>query len=65
MGPTRLCPEGVPVYNFAFDVTPAAFITGIITEKGVLRPPYGLSIWAACNDADAGRACDAAPATDH
>ena len=26
------------VYNPAFDVTPAAFITGIITEKGVIQP---------------------------
>jgi methylthioribose-1-phosphate isomerase len=60
MGARRLCPEGVPVYNFAFDVTPAACITGIITEQGVLRPPYGLSIWAACNDTRTNRACDAA-----
>lgn len=39
VGPTRLCPEGVPVYNFAFDVTPAAFITGIITEKACCARP--------------------------
>lgn len=44
VGATRITPEGVPVYNFAFDVTPAALIHGIITEKGVLRPPYGASI---------------------
>jgi methylthioribose-1-phosphate isomerase len=31
-------PEGVKVYNPAFDVTPAALITGIITEKGVIQP---------------------------
>ncbi len=31
---------GVAVRNPAFDVTPAKFITGIITEKGVFRPPY-------------------------
>jgi methylthioribose-1-phosphate isomerase len=31
-------PEGVAVYNPAFDVTPARLITGIITEKGVIRP---------------------------
>lgn len=36
----RICPEGIPVYNFAFDVTPAHLITGIITEKGLLEPPY-------------------------
>jgi methylthioribose-1-phosphate isomerase len=31
-------PEGVHVYNPAFDVTPAALIAGIITERGVIRP---------------------------
>jgi methylthioribose-1-phosphate isomerase len=31
-------PEGVEVYNPAFDVTPAALIAGIITERGVIRP---------------------------
>ncbi len=34
----RVCPEGVPVYNFAFDVTPARLIRAIITEKGLFRP---------------------------
>ena len=33
-------PEGVPVWNPAFDVTPASLIHGIVTEKGVWRPPY-------------------------
>lgn len=31
-------PEGVDVYNPAFDVTPAKLITGIITERGVIQP---------------------------
>jgi methylthioribose-1-phosphate isomerase len=31
-------PEGVKVYNPAFDVTPAALIAGIVTEKGLIRP---------------------------
>ncbi len=31
-------PEGIGVYNPAFDVTPAALIAGIITERGVIRP---------------------------
>lgn len=44
MGARRVSPEGVPVYNFAFDVTPAALIAGIITERGVLRPPFGPAI---------------------
>ena len=34
----KISPEGTKVYNPAFDVTPAAFITGIITERGVVRP---------------------------
>jgi methylthioribose-1-phosphate isomerase len=32
--------EGVAVYNPAFDVTPAANITAIVTELGVHRPPF-------------------------
>ncbi len=39
IGPgVRIAPEGVSVYNPAFDVTPAAFITAIMTEKGVFKP---------------------------
>jgi methylthioribose-1-phosphate isomerase len=34
----QTAPEGVEVYNPAFDVTPAELIEGIITEKGVIRP---------------------------
>ncbi|GMR03242.1 MAG: S-methyl-5-thioribose-1-phosphate isomerase [Thermodesulfovibrionia bacterium] len=34
----RIAPEGVKVRNPAFDVTPAKYITSIITEKGVFRP---------------------------
>jgi methylthioribose-1-phosphate isomerase len=37
-------PLDVNVYNPAFDVTPAALIAGIITESGILRPPYESSI---------------------
>ena len=33
-------PDGVKVYNPAFDVTPAELITGFITEKGILTPPF-------------------------
>jgi len=40
----RIAPEGVPALNPAFDVTPHRFITGIITEVGVLRKPFGRSI---------------------
>ncbi|HEV2874455.1 MAG TPA: S-methyl-5-thioribose-1-phosphate isomerase [Thermoleophilaceae bacterium] len=31
---------GVPAVNFAFDVTPAELVTAIVTEAGVLEPPY-------------------------
>jgi len=34
----QIAPDGVKVRNIAFDVTPAKYITGIITEKGVFRP---------------------------
>ena len=33
-------PAGVPVWNPAFDVTPHALLSGIITERGLLRPPF-------------------------
>jgi methylthioribose-1-phosphate isomerase len=33
----RVVPEGSPVANYAFDVTPARLVTGLITERGVLR----------------------------
>ncbi len=33
-----MAPKGIEVYNPAFDITPAGLITGIITEKGILRP---------------------------
>lgn len=36
----RIAPEGIEVYNPAFDVTPHENITGIITEKGIIRPPF-------------------------
>jgi methylthioribose-1-phosphate isomerase len=38
IGETVICPPGVEFYNPAFDVTPNEFITGIITEKGVVKP---------------------------
>ena len=36
----RVAPEGVQVYNPAFDVTPNRYITAIVTEAGVVFPPY-------------------------
>jgi methylthioribose-1-phosphate isomerase len=37
-------PADVPVWNPAFDVTPAELITAFVTEAGVLEPPFGPSI---------------------
>ncbi len=44
IGNHYIAPANVPVYNPAFDVTPASLIAGIITEKGVLKPPYEISV---------------------
>jgi methylthioribose-1-phosphate isomerase len=40
IGNTRIVPEGVSVFNPAFDVTPNELVTAIVTEVGVARPPY-------------------------
>jgi methylthioribose-1-phosphate isomerase len=37
-------PDGVSVFNPAFDVTPHQFITAIITDRGVADPPYTQSL---------------------
>lgn len=50
-GWARVAPPGVDVYNPAFDVTPAAFITAIVTERGVARPDYVVSLAGACDGA--------------
>ncbi len=42
----RIAPKGVGVRNPAFDVTPARLVTAIITEKGVVRSPYGKGLKA-------------------
>jgi methylthioribose-1-phosphate isomerase len=42
----RVAPEGVPARYPAFDVTPADLVTAIVTERGVLRAPYGPAIRA-------------------
>lgn len=35
-----VAPQGIDIFNPAFDVTPHRYVTAIITEKGVIRPPY-------------------------
>ncbi len=44
LGGTTIAPAGADAANFAFDVTPAELVTAIVTEEGVLTPPYGDSI---------------------
>jgi len=40
LGGKRTAPKGINVRNPAFDVTPSRLVTGIITEKGVVKSPY-------------------------
>jgi methylthioribose-1-phosphate isomerase len=49
VGPSRLTPEGAHIRNPAFDVTPAKYVTAIITERGIARPPYHESLVALVN----------------
>jgi methylthioribose-1-phosphate isomerase len=49
----RIAPEGIGVANPAFDVTPHRYVTAIVTEQGVLRPPYGPALAAAVRGAEA------------
>ncbi|MGH9400330.1 MAG: S-methyl-5-thioribose-1-phosphate isomerase, partial [Thermoanaerobaculia bacterium] len=46
IGGVRIAPEGVSYRHPAFDVTPARYITAIITDQGVCRAPYGESLAA-------------------
>jgi methylthioribose-1-phosphate isomerase len=40
----RIAPEGIDVANPAFDVTPARYLTGIVTERGIIRPPFSVGL---------------------
>ena len=42
----QTAPEGIDVYNPAFDVTPAELIAAFITERGIIRPPYAKTLAA-------------------
>jgi len=44
LGGVRVAPDGIAVENPAFDVTPGRYIQGIITERGVARPPFEVSL---------------------
>ena len=50
----RIAPQDTDALNLAFDVTPAELVAGLITDAGVLRPPYGESIAAAFEGRGAG-----------
>ncbi len=43
----RIAPENATAVNYAFDITPHKLVHALITEAGVLRPPFGSSIGAA------------------
>jgi methylthioribose-1-phosphate isomerase len=52
-GGTRIAPAGISVRNPAFDVTPARYVSAVITERGVARAPYGESLAALAHGAQA------------
>ena len=54
----RIAPPGTDVRNPAFDVTPADLISAIVTEEGVLRPPFGTALAEAMERRGARRAAD-------
>jgi methylthioribose-1-phosphate isomerase len=56
-----IAPAGTEVRNPAFDVTPAELITGIVTEEGVLRAPFGPALAAAFERSTARRAAGPSP----
>jgi methylthioribose-1-phosphate isomerase len=49
----QIAPDGVPVYNPAFDVTPHRYLTGIVTEEGICYPPFDTSLRRAKEAAEA------------
>jgi methylthioribose-1-phosphate isomerase len=44
----RTVPEGVKVFNPAFDVTPHSLVTGIVSERGIARHPFEATLRAWC-----------------
>jgi methylthioribose-1-phosphate isomerase len=53
VGTSRLTPEGAAIRNPAFDVTPAKYVTAIVTERGIARAPYDASLAAMVHGAPA------------
>ncbi|HFB98134.1 MAG TPA: S-methyl-5-thioribose-1-phosphate isomerase [Bryobacterales bacterium] len=58
IGGVRIVPEGARVENPAFDVTPHRYVTAIITERGVARPPFEESLRAVAGAAAAMEGAD-------
>jgi methylthioribose-1-phosphate isomerase len=48
IGTQRIAPLGVQARYPAFDVTPAALVTAIVTERGLVRPVGGAALKALC-----------------
>src|SRR5207247_2352830 len=44
LGASRLTPEGAKIRNPAFDITPYRYIAGVLTARGIFRPPYSESL---------------------
>jgi methylthioribose-1-phosphate isomerase len=64
IGSARLTPVGTRVRNPAFDVTPARYVTAIVTDRGIARPPYGESLAElAAGSAAPGSSAPQAPAS--
>ncbi len=51
----RITPEGIGAWNPAFDVTPHRYVTAIVTEAGVIRPPYEAAIKELFSHKDQGK----------
>jgi methylthioribose-1-phosphate isomerase len=51
----QMVPDGVEIENPAFDVTPAKYVTAIITERGIARAPYQDSLRKMAEEAVVGR----------
>ncbi len=49
-GKRRIGPEGVQAFNPAFDITPGRYVSAIITERGLVHPPYIKTIRETCTD---------------
>ncbi len=50
VGGTLIAPPGVQAANPAFDVTPSTYVSAIITEKGIVRPPYAVGLHQICSE---------------